>query len=140
MAQEPTAGYNIHFGGTASTNVIGALIDWDIATEGDTEDVSGTGDVENGIVRRKGKPVDKGQTFTASIILDRDASGHDTFVTAMENRTADTDIHLLDANLDGTTYTGHSESFNETGSRSESVWKASLTFYVNETAAVTSGT
>lgn len=139
MAQKPTAGWNVHFDGTATGNIIGALIDWDDAHEGDTEDVSGTGDVVNGIVRRKGKPVDKGETFTASIILDEAATSHDAFVTAMENRTADSVVYLLDGSLDGFAYTGHAESFNRTGSRSESVWKASLTFYVNSRAGVAAG-
>lgn len=137
MAQKPTAGWNVHFNGETADDIVGALIDWDDAHEGDTEDVSGTGDVENGIVRRKGNPVDKGETFTASLILDEGATQHDAFVTAMENRTAGTVINLLDDGLDGFAYTGHAESFNRTGSRSESVWKASLTFYVNSRADVT---
>lgn len=139
MAQKPTAGWNVHYNGTATGNIIGALIDWDDAHEGDTEDVSGTGDVENGIVRRIGKPVDKGEMFTCSLILDEAATEHDDFVADMENRIADSVIYLLDDSLDGFAYTGHAESFNRTGSRSESVWKASLTFYVNSRADVTAG-
>lgn len=139
MAQRPTAGYNIHFDGLASDDIVGALLEHDISTEGDTEDISGTGDTENDIVRRKGKPVDKGRTATFTIILDEDAANFDDFVTAMENRTADSSIAILDDVLTGWNYTGHAESFSQTLTRSESVWKANLTFYINSEADVTTG-
>jgi hypothetical protein len=128
MAERPTAGYDIHFD---TDGVVGILLEFDEATEGDTEDISGTGNVENGIVRRKGVPVDKGQTITISGKLDDTAAGFTTFDTAMENRTPEVDISLLRSG-DGWKYTGHAESYNKTLSRSEAVWNFSLTFYVNE--------
>lgn len=139
MAQRPTAGYNFHFDGTASDDIVGALIEHDVTYEGDTEDVSGTGDVENGIIRRKGKPVDKGGTATFTLILDEASENYAAFVTAMENRTADSNVYVLDGALTGWHYTGHSESFGQTLTRSESVWKANMTFYVNSEADVTTG-
>lgn len=129
--EKPTAGWNLHFDGTSDDEIVGALLEWDDAMEGDTEDVSGTGDTQNGIVRRKGKPVDKGRTFTATIILDTEATNHDDFVSAMDSRTEDAELSLL-RDGEGYTYIGHSDSFNETGTRSEATWKANLTFYVNE--------
>lgn len=139
MAERPTAGYNVHFDGLATDDIVGALTEHDVTYEGDTEDVSGTGDTENGITRRKGKPVDKGGTATFTLILDEDATGFDAFVTAMENRTADSDIAILNESLTGWNYTGHSESFSQTLTRSESVWKANLTFYINSEADITNG-
>lgn len=139
MAQRPTAGYNFHFDGTASTDIVGALLEHDKTSEGDTEDVSGTGDTVGGVVRRKGKPVDKGVQVTFTLILDDAATGYAAFLTAMENRTTDTDIYVLNEALAGFKYTGHSESFGETLSRGESVWKANLTFFVNAEAVITGG-
>lgn len=139
MAERATAGYNVHFDGLAADDIVGALIEHDVTYEGDTEDVSGTGDTENGIVRRKGKPVDKGGTATFTIILDEEATGYESFVTAMENRTADSSIAILDETLSGWNYTGHADSFSQTLTRSESVWKANLTFYINSEADVSNG-
>lgn len=139
MAQRPTAGYNIHFDGLAATDVVGALLEHDVTFEGDTEDVSGTGDTQGDIVRRKGKPVDVGGTATFTLILDESAANFDAFVSAMEGRTADSKIAILDDAFTGWQYTGHAESFSQTLTRSESVWKANLTFYVNSESDVTTG-
>lgn len=137
MAQRPTAGYNIHFNGNAATNVIGSLLEHSVAYDGDTEDVSGTGDTVGDVVRRVGKPVDVGANASFTLILDEAATGYAAFITAMQNRTADTTISILDAGLDGWEYTGHAESFDQNLTRSESVWKANLTFYVNSESVIT---
>lgn len=136
MAQRPTAGYNIHFDGNLSTNVIGSLLEHNISYEGDTEDVSGTGDTVGDVVRRVGKPVDVGANASFTLILDEAATGYAAFITAMQNRTADSTFSILNADLEGWEYTGHAESFDQSLTRSESVWKASLTFYVNEETAI----
>ena len=132
MAERPTAGYELRIG---ATNVVGIVQEFDVTTEGDTEDISGLSDVENGIVRRKGKPVDVGQIVTFSGKIDEDADGFSTFRTAMKQRTKDTNLQFL-RNGNGWSYTGHSDSYNETASRSEGVWNFSATFYVNATATV----
>lgn len=132
MAERPTAGYELRIG---TTNVVGIIQEFDVTTEGDTEDISGLGDVQNNIIRRKGLPVDVGQTITFSGKIDEDAAGYSTFVTAMKQRTPDTNLRFLRSGT-GFSYTGHAESFNETASRSEAVWNFSATFYVNESASV----
>ena len=132
MAERPTAGYELRIG---ATNVVGIIQEFDVTTEGDTEDISGLGDVENGIIRRKGLPVDVGQTVTFSGKIDESAAGYSAFVTAMKQRTKDTNLRFIKGSA-GFSYTGHSESYNETASRSEAVWNFSATFYVNESASV----
>ncbi len=134
MAERPTAGYNIEFD---TDGVVGILQEFDVVYEGDTEDISGTGDTQNGIVRRKGKPVDVGSTVTLSGKLDETAAGFTNFDTAMEQRTASSSISLL-KDGDGWEYTGHAETYTKSMSRSEAVWNFSLTFYVNSESDVTS--
>lgn len=134
MAERPTAGYTIEFD---TDGKIGILQEFDVVYEGDTEDVSGTGDTAGGIVRRKGKPVDVGSTITLSGKIDETAAGFDTFDAAMEARTEDSVIRLLKDSA-GWQYTGHSESYNKSMSRSEAVWNFSLTFYVNSELDVVS--
>ena len=132
MPERPTAGYELRIG---TTNVVGIIQEFDVTTEGDTEDISGLSDVENGIVRRKGLPVDVGQTVTFSGKIDESAAGYSAFVTAMKQRTKDTNLRFISGGS-GFSYTGHAESYNETASRSEAVWNFSATFYVNATASV----
>lgn len=132
MAERPTAGYELRIG---TTNVVGIIQEFDVTTEGDTEDISGLGDVESGIIRRKGLPVDVGQTVTFSGKIDEDADGYSAFITAMKQRTKDTNLRFIKGS-EGYSYTGHAESYNETASRSEAVWNFSATFYVNTSATV----
>lgn len=129
MAEKPTAGYGLFINDTTLKSV-GIVQEFDITYEGDTEDISGLGDVENGIVRRTGVPVDVGATLTCSGKIDTDAAGYTVFRTAMKQRTKDTEIAFTLAGA-GVQYKGHAESFNETASRSEGVWNFSMTFYVN---------
>jgi hypothetical protein len=131
MAEKVTAGWILE----NSTGTVGIIQEFDITYEGDTEDISGLGDVENDIVRRKGVPVDVGATITFSGKIDEDADGYATFRTAMKQRTADTTL-TFKKGTDGYDYTGHAESYNETASRSEGVWNFSCTFYVNSESAV----
>lgn len=137
MPERPTAGYVIE----NTDGTIGIIQEFSVTYDGDTEDISGTGDVENSIVRRKGAPVDVGSTITFSGKIDEDAAGFSSFRTAMKQRTADTELMMLDGpSGDGWEYTGHAESYEESLSRSEAVWNFSATFYVNSEADVTSGT
>ena len=132
MAERPTAGWKLEFD---NDGVIGIIKDFDEATEGDTEDISGLGDVVGSVVRREGAPVDVGETITFSGKIDEDAAGFDNFRAAMKARTEDSVLKFLDADDEGFKYTGHAESYNESASRSEAVWNFSCTFYVNETVA-----
>ena len=136
MPEKPTAGYDLFFNDTTFKKV--AIIhDFDITHEGDTEDVSGTGDVTTeGVVRRKGVPVDVGAVLTCSGKIDTTKDGYSAFKAAMEKRERDQDLRFL-KDGDGMEYTGHSDSYNETASRSEGVWNFSLTFYVNDEDTVT---
>lgn len=129
MAERVTAGYNLFFTDT-TLKAVGIIQEFDITYEGDTEDISGLADVENGIVRRKGEPVDVGATLTCSGKVDTSATGYSAFKAAMEARTAESELSFLKDSV-GMAYTGHAESYNETASRSEAVWNFSLTFYVN---------
>ena len=129
MAEKPTAGFNLFFEDT-TMKAVGIVQEFDITYEGDTEDISGLGDVENGIVRRKGEPVDVGAILTCSGKVDTSATGYAPFKAAMEARTAES-VLAFTKDGNGMEYTGHSESYNETASRSEAVWNFSLTFYVN---------
>lgn len=133
MAERPTAGWDIEFD---EDGVIGILQEFDINYDGDTEDISGTGDTEGGKIRRKGKPVDVGAILTISGKIDEDADGFDNFRSAMKARTEDSVIQLL-KDGDGWSYEGHSDQYNEAMSRSEAVWNFSLTFYVNDEDTVT---
>ena len=133
MAERPTAGWIL----SVTAGTVGIIQDFDVAYDGDTEDISGLGNVENGIVRRKGVPVDVGSTITFSGKIDENAVGFATFQTAMKRRTADTALTFAKSE-DGFIYTGHAESYNESASRSEGVWNFSATFYVNSETAVAS--
>lgn len=134
MAERPVAGYDIEFD---TDGVVGILQDFEVTYEGDSEDISGTADTQNGIIRRKNKPVDVGSTITFSGKLDEDAAGFSNFDTAMEQRTEDSVIKML-RNGDGWSYTGHAESYSKSMSRSEAVWNFSCTFVVNSESDVTS--
>lgn len=134
MAERPVAGYDIEFD---TDGVVGILQDFEVTYEGDSEDISGTSDTQNGIIRRNNKPVDVGSTITFSGKLDEEAAGFSNFDTAMEQRTEDTVIKML-RNGDGWQYTGHSESYSKSMSRSEAVWNFSCTFIVNSESDVTS--
>jgi hypothetical protein len=134
MAERPTAGYDIEFD---TDGVVGILQEFDVTYEGDSEDISGTGDTQNGIIRQNSKPVDVGSTITFSGKLDETAAGFDNFDTAMENRTESSKIKLL-KDGDGWEYTGHSETYSKSMSRSEAVWNFSCTFVVNSESDVTS--
>lgn len=133
MAERPTAGYTL----SVTAGTVGIIQDFDVVYDGDTEDISGLGNVENGIVRRKGVPVDVGSTITFSGKIDDTAAGFASFQTAMKRRTANTAL-TFSKGTDGFIYTGHAESFNESASRSEGVWNFSATFYVNSETAVAS--
>lgn len=126
---KPTAGWDLKMG--AST--IGTVLEFEDSRDGDTEDISGLNDTVGGIVRRKGQPVDVGAQITFSGKVDTSAAGWTSFRTAMRARTADTALTFTD----GTTtvvYTGHSESYSESASRSNAVWDFNCTFYVNSEA------
>ena len=133
MAERPTAGWIL----SVTAGTVGIIQDFDVVYDGDTEDISGLGNVEHGIVRRKGIPVDVGSTITFSGKIDENAAGFATFQTAMKRRTRDTAL-TLSKGTDGFTYTGHAESYNESASRSEGVWNFSATFYVNSETPVAS--
>ena len=133
MAERPTVGWIL----SVTAGTVGIIQDFDEATEGETEDISGLGDVQDGIVRRKGVPVDVGETITFSGKIDDGAAGYPSFRLAMKRRTADTVLTFAKGS-DGYAYTGHAESFNESASRSEGVWNFSATFYVNSTTPVAS--
>ena len=135
MAERPTAGYNIEHD---TDGVVGILQEFEVTYEGDSEDISGTGDTTgSGLVRRNNKPVDKGVTITFSGKLDEDAAGFSNFDTAMEERTESTVIKMLRGG-EGKEYTGHAESYSKSMSRSEAVWNFSCTFIVNSETDVTS--
>ena len=133
MAERPTAGWTL----SVTAGTVGIIQDFDVAYDGDTEDISGLNDVENGIVRRKGVPVDVGATITFSGKIDDSAAGFSAFQTAMKQRTPDT-VLTFAKGADGFAYTGHAESYNEAASRSEGVWNFSTTFYVNSETPVAS--
>lgn len=133
MAERPTAGWDIEFD---EDGPVGIINEFDVSYDGDTEDISGLANTEGGIIRRNGAPVDVGSMITISGKIDEDADGFENFRSAMKARTADSVIKLL-KDGDGWAYTGHSDSYNESASRSEAVWNFSLTFYVNEEETVT---
>lgn len=135
MAVRPTAGYDLQFEDT-TMKTIGIIQEFDEGTEGDTEEISGMNDTAGSVVRRKGKPVDVGETITFSGKIDDTADGYSAFKTAMKARTPDSAIQMILSGA-GFKYTGHAESFNETASRTEAVWNFSCTFYVNSTTTVT---
>lgn len=127
MPEKPTAGYTLE----NSAGEVGIIQEFDITYEGDTEDISGLGGVTTeGLVRRKGWPVDVGAILTCSGKIDEDADGYETFSAAMKARTPDQTLDFVKEGA-GVAYTGHADSYNETASRSEGVWNFSLTFYVN---------
>lgn len=135
MAERPVAGYEIEHD---ANGVVGILQEFEVTYEGDSEDISGTGDTTgSGLIRRNNKPVDVGGTITFSGKLDEDAAGFSTFDTAMEQRTESTVLKMLRGG-EGKQYTGHAESYSKSMSRSEAVWNFSCTFIFNSESDVTS--
>ena len=131
---KPTAGWSIAI--TSVANVVGIIHEFDSTHEGDNEEYSGTNSPStDGVIRRITAPVDKGLVITFSGKLDTTATGYDDFTAAMEARTPDTVIVLF-KDTESVEYTGHSNSYNESMSRSENVWNFSCTFEVNEEADV----
>lgn len=91
MAQRPTAGYVLEYD---TYGTIGVIQEFDDGTEGDSEDISGLTDTEGGIIRRKGAPVDSGESVTFSGKIDDSAAGFSNFETAMDARTEDEILHF----------------------------------------------
>ena len=132
MAKRPTGGWNLEFD---TDGLVGIIQEFEVSSEGDTQDVTGLGDIQGTIYRRKGVAVDVGETLSISGIIDEGAPGYENFRTAMLNRTQDVNLRFLKDGA-GWQYTGMSESYNETASRSNGVWNFSCTFYVNESVEV----
>lgn len=132
MAERPTAGYELEFD---SNGVVGIIKEFTETTDGDTEDISGLGDTQGDVIRRKGLPVDVGEQITFNGKIDTSADGYTSFRAAMKARTKDAVLKFL-KDGSGWQYTGHSESYEESASRSEAVWNFSCTFYVNATVDV----
>lgn len=129
---KPTAGWSIQFGATPSD--VGILHEFDVTFEGDEEEYSGTNStVTDGVVRQIHGPVDVGALINFSGKIDEGATEYANFKAAMEDRTPDTSITLTDGTA-SVVYTGHSNSYSESMSRSEKVWNFSATFRVNSVA------